>query len=905
MKRFALCALALAIQSTSIHAHSGHTHQTIQTTTLSEWQDKTSYKKGHRVTHQGAIYQANWWTEGDTPAINKSGAWQFVQFINSELSTPNPWLHAQVYTKGHIVAFKGELYKAKWWTLNEDPNVSQVWEKVAHDKKNDPISQMSLIGNSITLSEQKAESPAGEALNNAFDGDPRTKYVTLKPQGWIQVSLEQPQSLTKYQLTSANDAPGRDPHNWTLQGSNDGENWQTIDTQNGQAFDKRFEQKTYIVDNAKPYQHYRFDLTHKGTDDWGYDLLQIAEIDLFTNTQLPIAGINSETSTVFVGEILELKDASLNQPNSFEWQFEQGTPATSLAQNPVVTFDTPGVKNIELVSYNWHGQSEVVSQKVKVVDPANPWQGFAYPEIKFAHEDTESAGYKRIHRLFPDLEKTINDVTLKVNQYLYKHYGESPEFDSVTFSLKWMDTLAYRAGSGRNMEIAFSTKYITESLANATDEEVIYELLGVFWHELVHGYQHFPTGHMADGNETHAIVEGIADLVRIRAGFHATRNPSPSKNWLGGYTNTGFFLSWIQDNYDDDFTYKINQMVLTSQREGWEWTLVEALKRILNQDINVLWQKYQATLGAAPEAPAIPEDQISLVQLGTDITASTEPADPIYDIAKAIDGDRYTKYLTINDQSDITFSTHGTGQLVAYRLTVGDNQPSRDPSNWTLLGSQDGHSWQEIDVQSNQVFDQRLETREFSLAATQHYQHFRFNFLNSGQQSNGESLFQIAEIDLLADKNTVMLPITLENFVLLGGQASAEHEGFSQWGEGYQSAFDGNFDNKYVALTDKGWLQFIAEQAHTLSAYSITSGNDAPERDPSSWTLLGSNDGIQWHAIDARESELFTARNQTRTFRVDNTAAYTHYRIELTHTATDANGNNLLQLSEIGLYRAK
>ncbi|MCF6442406.1 discoidin domain-containing protein [Pseudoalteromonas luteoviolacea] len=905
MKRFALCALALAIQSVSIHAHTGHTHSPSHTNEINEWQDKNNYKKGQRVTHQGAIYQAKWWSEGDSPAINTSGAWQFVQFINHENNTPTPWLHAQVYTKGQIVAYKGELFEAKWWTLNETPDASQVWTKVAHDKKNDPISQMSLISNDVVLSEQKAESPAGEAIDNAFDGDPRTKYVTLKPQGWLQVSLAQPQSLAKYQLTSANDAPGRDPHTWTLQGSNDGENWHVIDTQSEQIFTKRFEQKTYHLNAVKPYQHYRFEMTHKGTDDWGYDLLQIAEIDLFTNTQLPIAGIASDASTVFIGDALTLKDTSLNQPNSFEWRFEQGTPATSLAKDPQVTFNTPGVKTVELVTHNWHGQSDTASHKVKVVDPANPWHGFAYPEIKFAHEDTQSEGYKRIHRLFPNLEKTINDVTLQVNQYLYKHYGESPEFDSVTFSLKWMDTLAYRAGSGRNMEIAFSTKYITESLANASDEEVIYELLGVFWHELVHGYQHFPTGAMADGNETHAIVEGIADLVRIRAGFHATRSPSPSKNWLGGYTNTGFFLSWIQDNYDDDFTYKINQMVLTSQREAWEWTLEEALKRILNQDINTLWQKYQVTLGAAPEAPAIPEDQISLVSLGTDISASVQPADPIYDIAKAIDGDRYTKYLTINSQSEVTFSTHGAGKLKSYRLTVGDNQPSRDPSAWTLLGSQDGVTWHEVDSQSSQVFSQRLETREFLVDQVPSYQYFQFNFTNSGQQSNGESVFQIAEIDLLADKATVTLPVVLENFVLLGGELSAEHEGFSQWGEGYQSAFDGNYENKYVALTDKGWLQFNASQPRILSAYSITSGNDAPERDPSSWTLHGSNDGVHWHIMDTRQSEQFTERNQTRTFRIENTTAFTHYRIDLTHTATDSNGNNLLQLSEIGFFSAK
>ncbi|OCQ20754.1 hypothetical protein A7985_13180 [Pseudoalteromonas luteoviolacea] len=906
MKKYALCAIALAIQSTAVQAHSGHTHQPRQQISNSplEWQSQIAYKKGQRALFEGALYQASWWTQGDTPRENKSGAWQLLQFVNDTAQSNSPWLSSQTYTKGHVVAFKGELFKARWWTRNDKPNTSQVWEKLAHDKRNDPSALHSVVNAHTELTEQQADSPAGEGLGNAFDGDPRTKYVTLKPQGWIQVSLAEPKQIAQYQFTSANDAPGRDPHNWTLLGSNDGESWQPLDSREGEVFNQRFEQKTYQVEQAPQFKHYRFELSHKGTDNWGYDLLQIAEIDLFAKTQLPIANISSDTNTVFINTPITFNDASSNVPNSFEWQFEHGTPETSLAKNPQVVFKTPGVKSVKLTSYNWHGQSEVATQQVKVVDPQNPWQGFNYPEIKFAHEDTESEGYKRINRLFPDLEKTINDVTLQVNQFLYKHYGESPEFDSVTFSLKWMDTLAYRAGSGRNMEIAFSTKYITESLANASDEEVIYELLGVFWHELVHGYQHFPTGAMQDGGEVHAIIEGIADLVRIRAGYHATRKPSPARNWLGGYTNTGFFLSWLQDNYDADFTYKINQMVLTSQREGWEWTLEEALKRILNQDIKVLWQKYQATLGAAPEAPPIPADQISLVKIGGDAAVSQPPVDPIYAIENAFDGDRYSKYLTIQPRADISYSGYGEGRLKGYRLTVGENQPSRDPSSWTLSASKNGADWHVIDTQSNQVFSRRLETRDFVLDLDVPYSHYKFSFVNSGPQVNGQEVFQIADIDLLIDKATATLPLELDNFVLAGGKLSAEHQGFAQWGEGFESAFDGDFSNKYVALTQRGWLQFEAPTQHVLHAYSITSGNDAPERDPASWELLGSNDGVHWHTLDTRSEEHFDARNQTKMFRIENEIQFSHYRIDLTHTATDANGNDLLQLAEIELFSA-
>jgi len=65
--------------------------------------------------------------------------------------------------------------------------------------------------------------------------------------------------LTEYTITSANDAPDRDPANWKLLGSKDGKTWKTLDEQkNVPHWKQRGEKKTFHIDNKTAYSHYRF-----------------------------------------------------------------------------------------------------------------------------------------------------------------------------------------------------------------------------------------------------------------------------------------------------------------------------------------------------------------------------------------------------------------------------------------------------------------------------------------------------------------------------------------------------------------------------------------------------------------------------------------------------------------------
>ncbi|MDD4540218.1 MAG: discoidin domain-containing protein, partial [Lentisphaeria bacterium] len=88
------------------------------------------------------------------------------------------------------------------------------------------------------------ESPA-----KAFDQDAKTKYCTPSPTPWLQLQFTQalPAPVAAYAITSANDAPSRDPRQWQLLASSDGDAWTTIDSQRDVAWFGRHEKALFVL----------------------------------------------------------------------------------------------------------------------------------------------------------------------------------------------------------------------------------------------------------------------------------------------------------------------------------------------------------------------------------------------------------------------------------------------------------------------------------------------------------------------------------------------------------------------------------------------------------------------------------------------------------------------------------
>lgn len=120
-------------------------------------------------------------------------------------------------------------------------------------------------GNVWASRDNSAWNPA-EGAASACDGVISTKWYTGGNSGyagWLKADLGQgnAQMVVRYDLTSANDVPGRDPSNWKLYGSNDAAAWTLLDTRTGEVFAERYQTRQYSISNTTAYRYYQLNVT--------------------------------------------------------------------------------------------------------------------------------------------------------------------------------------------------------------------------------------------------------------------------------------------------------------------------------------------------------------------------------------------------------------------------------------------------------------------------------------------------------------------------------------------------------------------------------------------------------------------------------------------------------------------
>jgi predicted alpha-1,2-mannosidase len=168
----------------------------------------------------------------------------------------------------------------------------------------------SLLGQ-VSAVTASAENPPNETAVNLKDGNPSTKWLAFNPTGWVTYQLAKPAAVVRYALTSANDAPTRDPKDFTLQGSNDGSTWTDLDRQAGQSYSGRFATNTYSFTNTTAYGYYRLNITANSGDS----LVQLADWDISDGSNVkppatpmvsvvgtgPVSGYNMKSKAGFTG----------------------------------------------------------------------------------------------------------------------------------------------------------------------------------------------------------------------------------------------------------------------------------------------------------------------------------------------------------------------------------------------------------------------------------------------------------------------------------------------------------------------------------------------------------------------------------------------------------------------------
>ena len=167
-------------------------------------------------------------------------------------------------------------------------------------------SELHLNGTEVNpLTFEAKEGSAGfnnEGYSNVCDNNVNTKFCTNALPSWVIIESSVPIYLTGYTITTANDtknSPGRNPKDWTIEGSNDMENWavvtevkndQTMKAVNFTPFDFG------MAPAEESYKYFRFTVT--AVRDGG--LLQYSELKLKGSTAKSDATLQANGTSKFL-----------------------------------------------------------------------------------------------------------------------------------------------------------------------------------------------------------------------------------------------------------------------------------------------------------------------------------------------------------------------------------------------------------------------------------------------------------------------------------------------------------------------------------------------------------------------------------------------------------------------------
>ncbi|KAG7583883.1 protein family basic secretory protein [Arabidopsis suecica] len=145
----------------------------------------------------------------------------------------------------------------------------------------------------------------------------------------------------------------------------------------------------------------------------------------------------------------------------------------------------------------------------------------------------------------------------------------------ITLFMENGNGVAYNSNSGK--EIHFNGGYLA-----GKSGDVKREFTGVVYHEVVHSWQWGGPG---------GLIEGIADYVRLKAGYAPSHwvGPGRGDRWDQGYDVTARFLDYCND-LRNGFVAELNKKMKNGYSDGY-------FVDLLGKDVNQLWREYKAKYG--------------------------------------------------------------------------------------------------------------------------------------------------------------------------------------------------------------------------------------------------------------------------------------------------------------------
>jgi hypothetical protein len=324
------------------------------------------------------------------------------------------------------------------------------------------------------------------------------------------------------------------------------------------------------------------------------------------------------------------------------------------------------------------------------------------------------------------------------------------------------------------------------------------------------------------------------------------------------------------------------------------------------------------------------------------VPASNYPAgeNPFF----GIDNDPGTKYLNFAQRYSGLIVTPITGPSIvrSIQLTTANDATERDPAAWTLEGTNDPiqtldnsntaalETWTPIANSAVALPDTRLTAGPLqSFANATQYTSYRIVFPELKNAAAANSM-QVGDIGLFTttdastpsifsgladDARAIRLPVPIPQ------SRSPAAEQVANLLDGATTTQFGNPPitvlTKYLNFgkENSGFIVTPGSGSSIVTSFQMTTAFDAPNRDPATWELYGTNapitstahsqgdaEGAAWVLIDSGSLALPAARDTAGdVVAVDNTTAYTSYKM-IFPTLKDAAVVDSMQLAGIQFF---
>lgn len=281
-------------------------------------------------------------------------------------------------------------------------------------------------------------------------------------------------------------------------------------------------------------------------------------------------------------------------------------------------------------------------------------------------------------------------------------------------------------------------------------------------------------------------------------------------------------------------------------------------------------------------------------------TLTAEVADET--LAQVADNDEYTAYTAAGKTSAwVMAECEYPVLLTGYLLSAGIGSDV-DVTEWTLEGSMDGDTWTKItpnktnDLSGATLFE---VGRQSANAMTDRAKFYRLTATGATDVEIAEwQLFGSPYLDNTDGKN-FPADITDDLDIATAAQAWPEGNKGDDWSEEYYNLFDRKLTTKYCMGDTKAYQVEIAlDKAYTLDAYTLTSVDVDPDRNPKKWTLNGWNEQAGWVELDRQTEYAFPCGYATMRFNIHSGMGFTKFLLDV----EDNNGSSTSQLLKWQLF---